>query len=705
MSDVLSDLLAFGIIGLQNGAVLAIAASGLVITYATSNVFNMAHGAMGMVMGYVYWQLTQDVGLPEVVGIVLVVGIIAPVMGAVLERVLMRRITNAPIVVSLTVTVGLMVALIGFAQNRYPATDARSVPQLFEGTQWSIAGTSITGHAVLSIALAGAVAFGLYVLLNRTRTGIAMRAIVDNRGLLSLHGAPTEYLGMLSWAIGSALAALAGILIVPLVGLDFILLTLIVINAYAAGMLGRLVSLPRTFVGALILGLAISYFDYVKGLVPDSISETGVFVGLGPALPTLFLLGVMLFMPHERLRVGAVEGAARVRIPSRIATVVFSVVLIVGIIAVVANSSSVVQIALGRSLAVGAIMLTLVLLTGYGGDVSLGHLTFAGIGALVVYKAPFNILGMEPWFDSCVGQVSPDTGLPVGACPQVSLPAVLVAGIVAGLVGMIVAFPALRLRGLYLGLGTLAFARAFDKLVFETGEIGFELGGAANFARPSFLFDLQSNAAMTIFMGVFFILYAWLVLELRRGRFGRLLLATRDAPAAVGTLGLSITRTRVLTFTLSAALAGMAGALFAAAVINAGQSDFEMFQNLPLVLLAVAGGITSVTGALIGGFLLGMQTLPRSQEGIAAVADFLTATLGVNVEPLGINLFLTGLIAVLLSRQPNGIAGMLFKAFGWLRPRFAWLYPDEDLRPPRPPRAPAFVTSDQTEEVKLVASA
>lgn len=702
MSEVLSDLVAFGIIGLQNGAVLAIAASGLVITYATSNVFNMAHGAMGMLMGYVYWHITVDAGIPVLLGIILVVGIIAPVMGAVLERVLMRRITNAPIVVSLTVTLGLMVALIGLAQNRYPATDARSVPQIFGDIRFEIAGTSITGHAILSIVLAAVAAFGLYVLLNRTRTGIAMRAIVDNRTLLSLHGAPTEYLGMLSWAIGSSLAALAGILIVPLVGLDFILLTLIVINAYAAGMLGRLVSLPRTFVGAIVLGLAISYFDYIKGLVPDSVAGTGVFVGLGPALPTLFLLGVMLFMPHERLRVGAVEGAARVRIPSRYRTGLFSVVMILGVIGLTVMASPVVEIAVGRSLALGAIMLTLVLLTGYGGDVSLGHLTFAGIGALVVFKAPFGAFGAGAWFDSCTGTIDAETGFAASACPQVSILSLVVAGVVAGAVGLIVAFPALRLRGLYLGLGTLAFARAFDKLVFETGELGYELGGAANFERPAFPFiNLESDATMTIFMGVFFIAYAWLVLELRRGRFGRLLLATRDAPAACGTLGLSITRTRVVTFTLSAAMAGVAGALFAAMVVNAGQSDFEMFQNLPLVLLAVAGGITSVSGALLGGFLLGMQTL--SGDTFVIVADFLSALTGFDVEPLGINLFLTGLIAVLLSRQPNGIAGMLFDAFGGLRTRLGrWVDGPGSVPPPAPPVARVI---ESEEEVSVGAPA
>jgi len=700
VSELLSDLLAFGIIGLQLGAIYAIAASGLVITYATSNVFNMAHGAMGMLMGFFYWHLTQDLGLHEFVGIILVVGIIAPASGALLERTLMRRITNAPIVVSLTVTVGLLVGLIGVAQNRYPDTESRSVPQLFDGTQWTIAGTSITGHALLAIVLAVVTAFGLYVLLNRTRTGIAMRAIVDNRTLLSLHGAPTESLGMLSWAIGSALAALAGIMFVPIVGLQYILLTLIVINAYAAGMLGRLVSLPRTFIGAIILGLATSYFDYIKAeFLPEDVVRSGFIVGLRPALPTILLLAVMLFLPHERLRVGAVEGAARVRIPTRRRTAVFSVLLIGGVVGVTFIAAEVQRIAIAGSLGLGIIMLSLVLLTGYGGDVSLGHLTFAGIGALVVYKFPF-FPSTTRWFDDCFGSLGAD-GLAVSPCPQVDPLALLLAGLIAGAVGLIIALPALRLRGLYLGLGTLAFASAFDKLVFETGEVGFELGGSANYRRPDYLIDLSSNQAMAIFMTVLFVAFAWLILEVRRGRFGRLLLATRDAPAAVGTLGLSITRTRVITFTLSAAMAGMGGALYAASIVSAGVSNFEMFQNLPLVLLAVAGGITSVTGALLGGFLLGMQTL--SGDTFAVIADFLSAALGIDVTATGIDYVLIGGIAVLLSRQPNGIAGMLFKGFGGLRSKLPWL-DGPGRSPPSAPRAPAALVEAQ-EEVTVGAPA
>src|SRR3712207_533109 len=111
-----SDLLAFTVLGIVTGSAYAIAASGLVITYATSNVFNMAHGAVGMVMAFVYWELAVHQGLPDLLALVLVVGVIAPAFGALIERTLMRKMTDAPATVSLTVTVGLLVGLIGLVQ-------------------------------------------------------------------------------------------------------------------------------------------------------------------------------------------------------------------------------------------------------------------------------------------------------------------------------------------------------------------------------------------------------------------------------------------------------------------------------------------------------------------------------------------------------------------------------------------------------------
>jgi len=637
-----SGFFAFTVLGLITAAAYAIASSGLVITYATSNVFNMAHGAIGMFMAFLYWQVQQwgpdagiGVGIWTIFSLVLVVGVVAPLFGAVLERTMMRRLTDVSVTVSLTVTVGLLVLLMGLAQAIWQPGIQRNVPRLLEGKALPpIGGVTLSYHQLITLGLAGVVAFGLYLLLQKTRTGTGMRAIVDNRLLLALYGAQPERLGMLSWAIGSSLAALAGILLIAELGvLDYITLTFVVVAAFAAAMLGKLTSLPRTFVGALILGFLIQQFQFISRELPEAWVSNEFFanlmVGIRGALPTLFLFAAMLAIPSERLRVGRVEGANLVPLPSRRRTVATGLALVAGI----ALLSGVIPVGLvsnlGNGIAVASIMLSLVLLAGYGGDMSLGQLTFAGFGALAVVR-------WLPFF-----QRELEDGTIVGV---MSLPAILTAGVVAAFFGVLVALPALRLRGLYLGLGTLAFAAAMDELVFSNPSIGFSLGGFATVQRPA---GFVTERSSLLFITISFAILAFLVLELRRSRFGRLLLASRDSPAALGTLGQSITMTRVVTFAIASGIAGIGGALLGIAQVSIGTNDFTMFRNLPLLLLVVIGGVTSTTGALIGGLFLGLQ--PVLAQELGTFGDALI-------------LLVIGGAAVALGRNPNGLAGMIFQA-------------------------------------------
>ena len=480
----------------------------------------------------------------------LVVLVFAPLFGALLERTMMRHLTDASVTVSLTVTVGLFVLLLGLAQTIWPpgsrATCRRSSP----AHSVALGGISIAYHDLLTLLLAGLVAAGLYLLLNRTRTGTGMRAIVDNRELLALHGARPQRLGMLSWAIGSSLAALAGVMLASKIGFQYVTLTLVVINAFAAAMVGRLKSLPRTFIGAIILGVAHRVVHRARLDLParGRLQDNDVYKGVLASLPTIFLFAAMLALPQEKLRVGRVEGASLVRLPSRARTLISGA----GLIAVVAVATQFLGAgttsSLSRGLGLACIMLSLVLLAGYGGDMSLAQLTFAGFGALTVVK----------WGAS-------------SSRARSSIFSILAAGLVAGAVGALVALPALRLRGLYLGLGTLAFAVAMDEIVFKKPQLGFQLGGGATITRPSMF---QSEAGAAVYVAIGFVVLAVLVLELRRSRFGRLLLASRDSPAALGTLGQSITRTRVATFAIAAAIAGIGGVLLANAQVAVGDADF-----------------------------------------------------------------------------------------------------------------------------------
>ncbi|HKT04126.1 MAG TPA: ABC transporter permease [Rugosimonospora sp.] len=621
----MTSFLAFSILGLVIGAGYAVAASGLVLTYSTSRVFNVAHGAVAMVMAFLYWELHVRFRLAAWLAVLLVVGVAAPLLGALAERLMMRHLANAPESTTLVVTVGLLVLLIGAAQAIWPAS-ARTVEPFFGQRGFSVGSAFVTYHDLLTIAAAVVAAAALYALLAFTRTGIAMRASVDNRGLLALYGARTARLSALSWAIGAALAALAGILLTPVVGLSYYDLTLLVISAYAAAVVGRLRSLPGTFAGALLLGLSQSY---AVGYLP----AVEFLSGLRAAIPALFLFAALLIAPQARLRVGQIKGIPGVPVPGAKRSTVSGAVLVAtaAVLAFAVPAPQADRLALG--FVYGIVMLSLVPLTGYAGYVSLTQLTFVGIGAVTVAR---------------LGSPSPL--------------ALLAAAGVSGVVGALVALPALRLRGLYLALSTLAFGLLMDKLVFQAS-FAFGFNGSLSVPRLALPgLDLGSERAYLVLSALAFVLAGLGVLALRRSRYGRILLAMRDSPAGCATLGLDLRWTRVRLFALSAAIAGFAGGLYGGLRQTVAATDVQLFNSLPLLLLAVVFGVTSVTGAGLGGMTL--VALP------VVASEF--PTLG------GLVFLCVGVAAVGLGRDPNGVASRLF-AIGRLAARGR---PSPALRPP-----------------------
>jgi branched-chain amino acid transport system permease protein len=235
-----ADAAAFVVIGVVTGAVYAVAASGLVLTYTTANVFNMAHGATGMVMAFAYWELVARRGLPALLALALVVGLLAPATGMLMNRVLLRGVGEASVGTSVAMTLAVLLLLLGGAQALWPPTTTRLLPGLLPDVRVQVGGVVVTGHELATLAAAALVAVGLYGLLRHTRLGIAMRGRVDDPALLALSGIRPEVVADAAWAVSTALAALAGVLLAPVLQLDHLLLTLLVVNAYAAAVVGRL---------------------------------------------------------------------------------------------------------------------------------------------------------------------------------------------------------------------------------------------------------------------------------------------------------------------------------------------------------------------------------------------------------------------------------------------------------------------------------
>jgi branched-chain amino acid transport system permease protein len=616
----------YTITGLFFGAAYAIAASGLVLTYTTTRVFNLAHGATSMMAAFTYWQLHVKDGLATWLSIVLILLVFAPVYGIIVERVVMRRVADAPVGVMLVMTLGLLLFLFGIASQIWPLNTSqyRYVQQFYGNDSFPVLGVQMYYHYLITIIVAAVVAFALYVLLNRTRIGTAMRAAVDNRELLQLFGGNARRVAILSWILGSQMAALAGILLAAKVGLaNYYALTFLVINAFAAAMLGRLRSLPLTYVGSIVLGLAIGYSSYVHG---SQLLENG----LQFALPTLMLFLILVFVPEVRLRVGQVRGILAANVPSTRRAGSGAIGLVVVAIVAVQALDATNTLRFGIAMVWAITMLSLVLLTGYGGYVSLSQLSFVGVGAAVVCKM--------------------NTSSPL---------AILLAIVIAAGVGAVVALPVLRLTGLYLALATLAFGQLMDYLVFNANFM-FGYGGQLNAKRVSlFGYDFSDTGAYVVLMVAVFVLLALGLLAIRRGPIGRLLIALRDSPAACATLGLSQRWFRVAVFSASAGIAGLAGALMAGLRENASAIDYQEFQSLPLLLAAAVAGITTVSGAFGGGMLL--MLLP--------------VLAGTNQTLAGLEFFVLGGGAILLARDPNGLVNLFYRGLAALSPRVPLPWP------------------------------
>ncbi len=288
----MSEFISYTLIGIFTGAAYAIAASGLVLTYSTTRVFNIAHGAVGMLFAFVYWDFSVRQDIPIWLSLILVLFVAAPLFGVFVQRVLARGLGAAPVSVSLVVTVGLLVGLIGVATQIWPP-ESRTLPQFFRGHLIHLGDVVVTWHQIITVVLSVMVAMGLFLLLSGTRIGTAMRASVDNPDLLQLYGGRPQVVAALAWAVGSSLAALAGILLAPVVGLQYYDLTLLVISAYAAAMLGKLTNLPMTYLGAMALGIGQSY---VVGYLQD-IPFSDKVPGLPAVIPTLFLFAILVLLP------------------------------------------------------------------------------------------------------------------------------------------------------------------------------------------------------------------------------------------------------------------------------------------------------------------------------------------------------------------------------------------------------------------------
>ena len=622
-----NDTIQFAILGLGTGAIYALLGQGIIVIYRGSGIVNFAQGAMAMVGAFVFWDLHFERGWSYWPAFVVGVAFVA-VIGALTHLLVMRPMRRSSPLARLIATLGLLSILTAAATLQWGGLQqivTSSLPQdLWTLNNWGL-DVTVSSDRIYILAIAVGLTIVLTVVYRFTLFGIGVSAAAENERAASALGWSPDFLATINWTIGGALAAVGGILVVPLTGLQVNQLTLIVIAALAAALAGGFSSFPITLVGGLAIGIVQSELARYGA---DLFGATGQ-QGVSASLPFAAIV-VILVIRGKALPIRSHVGD---KLP-RIGSGVIRPLPIVATAAIVAAGTltifneDVITALLAMTLA-AVIILSLVVVTGYAGQVSLGQFALAGMGAFAA------------------GRLVAARGWPFEAA--------FVAGvIVAALVGLVFALPALRTRGVNLAVVTLGLGLAFQQILFSNGKYTGNIDGTHVGKTSVFGVSIDGVAykeRYLLFSLFWFSVVCLAVANLRRGRAGRRLIAVRANERAAASLGISVFGSKLYAFVVSAGIAGLGGILIGFQHRYIIYTSYDPFASINSVLQAVIGGIGYVLGAFFG------AQLAPGALGDLIVEQFVA-------EP-GQWLVLAGgvLVVVLLIVHPDGIASVAARAW------------------------------------------
>lgn len=623
----MSNELIFLLFGLSLGAVYALLVLGLVVTYRMSKFLNLAHGAMGMFITHVHWQLTAEWGLSPWISLPLNVLVVAPLVGVVVGRLLYRpllvRDDSAKIAGSV-VLITLLSEIVARVWGSRPGELPRTLPR----SSFAVGDAFFGWDRVVIILVAVLAAIGLSLLLSRTRFGAAVRAVAESSSTAGLFGIDVDRVEMAGWAIATSLAALAGILISELGTVNALQLTFLVIAALAAAAVGRLTSIPGAMAGAALLGTIQSE---MARLPADIVRRFGSLPAAAPFLLLLVALFVLLRLKRDvgggevdqtsgarrsiprqsgALRLAAAlgeaaDGVARWR---RVGAIAFGTAAVAaGTWALGRGLDSTWLFVLSTAAVFTVAFASVAVLNGLGGQVSLCQGSFMGVGALVAAR----------FQQTCAD--NPITGRP--ECTVITSGwrvwgGLLLAAVVAGLVGLLVAAFSTRVRGVMLAVVTLSFAFFLDQTLFPSrdiagGEFGFVMQRPTGFEAPVAFFILVSVIAAASIS---------LVRNLSRSGTGRVMRLTEQSPTAAQAFGFAAPAYKLTVFAVSAAMAGVAGALYGALLQSFQGLNYSVMTSLLLFLIAYAVGSRRTFAPLVAA--LAYTVVPKVLSYSDSVAEY-----------------------------------------------------------------------------------
>lgn len=647
--------------GFVNGLTTALVALGIVLIFRSTKVINFAVGNMGLPAAGLMALMTINYHLGFWLSLIISL-IVGALFAAVIELIVVRRLFNAPRVI-------LLVATIGVAQ--LATVIVRSFPDLSAGRgarfpapigkTWNdVVGLRITGPQVSVIIVVPVLAALLGWFLNRTTFGRTVKASADNADLARLSGISPKVVSTFVWIVGGILSSVALILLSGIAGSPAGLETLgpsTLNRALAAAVIAGMVSFPRVVVAGVALGIieSIVRFRFINQI---GLIDLLLFVAV--------VIAIFFQTRGESPDKSSFSFDPRIRpIPDRIRAIWwvrhmgtltggFFVLLAVLIPFFITMASR--QLLYTQILVYAIAALSLVVVTGWSGQISLGQMAFAGLGALAA-AAAYRGLEMDIWFITFTAPSVPwVASLFVGAA---------FAAVAAALIGV----GALRVRGLLLAVSTFSFALAAQSYIYRRPIFSDGRSESVPFQRGSFLgFDLKSERAYFWFCLGMLVLVVAIVGHLRRTGIGRSTIAVRDNPDTASAYTVPTARTKLTAFALAGGIAGLAGGLLAgsAQVVPLTERFFQVGDSLGLVAIVVIGGLGSVAGPVLGAiWVLGLPAIFPGNDTI----PLLTSSVG---------------LLILLLYFPGGFIQLAYGArdgiVGWLDKRT----PAETVtRPPR----------------------
>ncbi|MFI6579598.1 ATP-binding cassette domain-containing protein [Embleya sp. NPDC050493] len=580
--------------GVVNGLVIGLLAMGIVLVHRSTRIVNFAVANMGLVGSALFALLNLRYGVPFWIALAVSL-VVGTGFGAVVDLVVVRRLFAAPRVILLVATIGVaQLALV--IVMAYPEVDAANTYPVWSTSKWSPAGVEVTATQLAVLVVVPLVALALGWFLARTVLGKTVKASADNPDLARLNGISPKAVSTAVWAIAGLVATICLILIsgrTGSVGSPAVLGMTTLTRALAAAVTARMVSFRVALVAGVFLGFleSVVQFNWIDrpgltDVVVFALVLVAVFVvGRGPDTET----STFSFAPKVRPVPVRLQELWWVRNLERFGLVFLGLIAVVLPLLVTQPSK---QLLYTTILAYAICAASVTVLTGWAGQLSLGQMAFAGIGALTAAS-----LSRGLRLDIGGGNVLVVQRLtfPTAVCVAALLTAALAAVIGAG---------ALRVRGLLLAVSTLAFAVACEQWVY-TQDVFHDspTQTAASFPRTD-VFGIDVTAQRSYYYVVLVVLMAVLAVtgRLRRTGVGRTTIGVRDNPASASAYTVPAARVKLRAFALAGGVAGVGGALLAGALqtVPYGDAYFRSADSLMLVSVVVIGGLGTTSGPVWG---------------------------------------------------------------------------------------------------------